>query len=315
MVRRATGIVWAALFAAATVAAQREPGAVRSGVQLLLGVEESNSPPAWRIYEEPREFRLRVSLTNQSGGPIRIDQRRLRDAFVLRVSRESRPETFEEVAVRVEWLDRVSSGDSLPEPVNPDVAVQIDPATPMAWTIVVSRVDGQLFSTGRYQIERGFENVRDAFRMANGAAWSGRVPDGTAQWWIRVKPGESAAERAIPDLLAAAEAARLNDFETAIDLYTRAAATDPVNSTALLGRTDAYLHVGRYREALSLLEGIAGRPGWSMEAIAGSLTQAYVGVGNLAGAVKVLQSMGLADEEIAVAIKEMRQYVADNPPR
>jgi hypothetical protein len=78
---------------------------------------------------------------------------------------------------------------------------------------------------------------------------------------------------------------------------------------------DTYLHLARYREALSVLTDVAGRPGWSIEAIAGSLGQAYVGVGDVASAATLLQSVGLSEEETATAIREMRQYVADNPPR
>ena len=305
MTRRVTAIACAAAVLVPTaVFAQQDPGAVTFAVQFFLGAEDSSSPPGWRIYAEPRELRFRISLSNDSNTPIRIDQRLLRDAFVFRVTHERRPDMVEDVPVRVDWLER-----------GPDASVQLEPRALAMWTIVVSRADAQPFSAGLYQIQRGFENMRAAVRTTDGAAWSGRVPDGMGQWAIRVQPAESAAERAIPDLLMAADASRLGEFETALDFYRRAAAEDPVNSTATLGLADTYLHLARYREALSVLEGVAGRPGWSLEAIGGALTQAYVGVGDVATAVKVLQSIGLTQEEIAEAIKDMRQYVAENPPK
>jgi hypothetical protein len=298
--KTALAVVATFLTIAAVADTAAQPGTLAYRVQFPLGTEErttANDPPTWRVYTEPLEFHFKLSFTNESSVPILIAQSRLRDVLAFGVDRGG------EIAVRVEWL--TSSADP----------VRIDPGKLVSWTVVVSRADGQPFTAGLHQITRGFQNVRDVVSTVDGKPWEGRVPDGAGELAILVKPGNTPAERALHHMLVAREADVAGDFDAALASYQRAAVEDPSDGQATLGMADMYLLHARYREALALYQDIWTRPGFARDRIAPFLAQAYVGAGDLASAVSVLQALGLSVDEVSTTIENMRRRVADNPPR
>jgi tetratricopeptide (TPR) repeat protein len=298
--RAALAVVAATIMFATPSDAVAQPGALAYRIQFPLGTEErtsANDPLTWRVYTEPHEFQFKVSFTNESSEPVLIAQSRLRDVFAVGVDRGS------EIAVRVEWL--VSAADP----------VRIDPGKLASWTVTVSRADGQAFTAGLYSITRRFQDFRDAVSTIDGKAWGGRVPDGTGELAVIVKPGNTPAERALHHMLVAQAADAAGDFDAALESYERAAVEDPSDGQASLGMADMYLLHARYREALSLYQDLAARPGFARDRIAPFLAQAYVGAGDLASAVSVLQALGLSADEVSTALENMRRRVAENPPR
>jgi len=276
--------------------------------------EQLPAPPVrWRLYGEPRQLRLKVSVTNRytSRVPVLVETDSVKSTFGLIVERQT------EIPVTLQWLDGTLTVNEEPTALPPGSSwVRLEPSQQLAWTIVADRADGQLFESGQYYLTVGFAGVRSAVRNVDGTPWQGRMPESVGQWSLFVAPPTSTIERVRMHEIAADAAKARGDTAQALSEYTQVLELDPTNVNAQLMIGHLHFMAGRYRDAIAWWERVAApnpRGGAQVQQ-AISLAGAYVGAGQDARAIEVLEAAGLSVDQIATELERWRRAAIERPP-
>ena len=306
------GVVLGGTASRELLAQNRSEGEAR----LSFGIGDSDELPAppvraRRLYGEPSQLRFRFSVTNRytSNVPFLLDTDGIRQTVGLILERET------EIPIALQWLDGTITVNEEPVALPQGSSwVRLEPRQQVGWTIVAERADGRAFEGGQYYLTVGYAGVRSAVRNVDGTPWQGRVSDGVGQFSLFVGPPTSTTERVRMHEIAASAAKARGDTVQALSEYTQLLEIDPANVNAHLSIGHLHFQAGRYRDAITWWERAAlnlrgGRQQHSIR-----LAGAYVGAGQNARAIEVLEAAGLSNERIATELDRWRRAAVERPP-
>jgi hypothetical protein len=276
-----------------------DDGVVSLDLRVVSAAKITSVPLTYRLYEEAPSLSIEVSVYNESGSPVIVDDEVLKRSILVRLGGSDAQNSL-----ATEWtLEPVQPGTL--KPVQLGAPLVLESQKGVAWLVTCTRPNDQMFSEGRYTLELVPRDLARAVQRSDGSTWRGRVPSQTVRFSLVVSRATTARERADASALAGDEAVTRGDDEAAVVAYQRAMASARGDLGIQEKLAATLLHLRRYRQAVELYEQLMPtlRPG--------SLTfllvaKAYLGLADDAGARRVLRLGGMSDARANDHIKELK---------
>jgi hypothetical protein len=263
-------------------------------------------PTQYRLYVEPEALRLSLLLGNLSEEPIVVDQQRME--ALLRVRLATAGANANRVPVSVQWLPEIRLPGEWTTETNSWAPITIEPGKGVSWIILLSRGDGDRFSTGTYVLTYEVPNLQSIVRKATGSPWIGRTPSKPASVPLVIALPQTPRDTSAVHKLAARNAMLRRDRVEEAAEYSRALAADPTDTMALSGLANSLLGLKRYQEAVPLYERLIKEGARSTQTYLFA-AEAYMGLADEANARRVLGAAGFSAERIQETVARLRGRV------
>jgi tetratricopeptide (TPR) repeat protein len=257
----------------------------------------------YRAFREVQRLELWFSLRNESAETVYIDQQRLHAAFGLEIRNGAGG-----IPMSVRWSEDavMGVGDAVDQavPLLRTETLALEPRGFARWTVSTERVDGEMFTAGRYVVTVEARSARAAMRTADGRPWLGRIPERFAEFAVTVRLPTSRAEQARVHEMEGDSACWRGALDEAIAAYRRQIEVDPSSLRAreMLGLLNVRL--GRYREAIPWLEQVLAT-GNRAEVLFKTTARAFLGVGDKGNALRVLRMAGISESQVASELEAL----------
>jgi len=272
---------------------------------------------SYRLYEEPQQLVIILTVRHDSFEPATADQQAFTRQLLVAVrDNDDAPVAVETAGtfwrpLAVDQLARVQLDESEP--------LQIAPRRSIEWELRLERADGQRFATGLHTIDFSLAGPFRALRLPDGSRLGSSNSETVLT--IRLGPPTNARERGRMYSLAAQEAMEERRYADAAAAAQRALDADPsglgLGPYVVLGI--ASLHLDRCAEAAAALEKVFQMALTGRTAIPELLAQAYVCLGDVPNAIRILGLRDIPKAQLDAEIARRRQIVASrrrqNPRR
>jgi hypothetical protein len=233
-----------------------------------------------RLYDAPRELGVSLAMSNDSGAELEVDYQRLQERVRVSVIGDR------EIPVIAAW--------------------PLGAGSARAWTITLTRKDGQPFAVGRYKIDVSIAAAYEVMRAPGGKRLRG-VEHQSVGAFVVIQPPANARERAAAYRLLGKRKV-VEDPAEGLRLFVLAAEADPTDRGALVDLGRAYVQTRRCRDAIRVFER-ALRPLDGHSVVPDALAHAYVCVGDEKRAAQVLRESGRSEERITDSLERFRKTV------
>ena len=285
-----------------------------AGAEQLLptvqgGILTFPQPGTYRAYIEPRALHVQIGLHHDSSDVLLFDQDRVRKTTVHITSGD-----VTDVPVVSRWL----TGVLLPAEwglvsVCKEGPVETESAAIATWTMALEHDDGMAFANGEYRIRVTIPRAESFVFKPRGGPWKGRSPQPSSGAWelrLSVRPPTSRADWISMYRWKARDGFSRYAWLEVLDTYSEWLKFDPTDSEAALGRAGILMMLRRFREAIPLYQKAIPVVESTMTSHRQMLARAYVGVGDEAGAVRVLRLGGVSEAKLAAALQDSRDFAS-----
>lgn len=287
----------------------------------IVGGGYLGTPPrTWQLYRENMvEIELSISLSSSGEDDLFFNTGVIEQATRVRLlSMDETTGELQETPVSVITRGIIENG------IGPFITVpdhrslaQGKGKSRVDLILVATLPEGRPFTPGRYRFEIEVRDIPSAIVTATGGPLAATA---LPYFWYGVWRGDvelvltvpsTPAEVATMYIQRGGVAFERRQFEEAVASYRRAvdaAPTDAGTALMLLGGT--YLVMQRYSDAVPVLQQLPILGPGRLEAL---LAEAYVGAGNDAEAMNLLQRGGRSQPEVVAEIERLRETVRRRP--
>jgi tetratricopeptide (TPR) repeat protein len=267
--------------------------------------ERDSAPRTHRLYENSvGALELRLGVVNDSLVPLLLDHRKLRSLIGVVTTRLD-----EAIDAKIEWQSdmRILAGaDYVTTAADALGLVRLDPGEALTWDLRIRRSDVEPFAEGPYRVFVSLKAALSAFAALDGTSLSGWSFLDETDFTVIVRAPDSIDDRWRSAMTRGDLALEERNIQAALNSYSVALQLKPNDDFTKYAIAVAYGGLGRYRDAILLLQDIRRTRGLTAS-IAQLLARAYVAVGEEANAVRVLQEGGFAGPRLDAEVGSMRE--------
>jgi hypothetical protein len=291
-----------------SAAVQVQPSVRPSNVWVMAREAQSDQLEkgrSYRLYEEPQQLVIILTVRHDSLEPATADQQAFTRQLLVAVrDNDDAPVAVETAGTfwrphAVDQPARVQLDESEP--------LQIAPRRSIEWELRLERADGQRFATGLHTIDFSLGGPFRALRLPDGSRLGSSNSETVLT--IRLGPPTNARERGNMHALAAQKAMQERRYADAAAAAERARDADPSGFGAYAVLGGAYLQLDRCAEAVAALEKVVEIARTGRTAIPEWLAQAYVCVGDVPNAIRVLGLRDIPKAQLDAEIARRRQLI------
>jgi tetratricopeptide (TPR) repeat protein len=258
---------------------------------------------SYRLYDQPFEPAIVLNIGHVGFQSPKADQQDFaRGLRVAMKDEEDKPVALETDGTFWRFADWGRVQLQIGEPLD------VVSGRGIEWELRLHRADGQRFATGRHTIDLSLAGPFAAMRLADGSTPRIRYSS-EAVLTIRLGPPTTARERSRMHELAAQEAMQERRYADAAAAAERARDADPSGFGAYAVLGGVYLQLDRCPEAVAALEKVVEIARTGRTAIPEMLAQAYVCVGDVPNAIRVLGLRDIPKAQLDAEIARRRQIV------
>ena len=290
--------------------AQPSPTAVlRWAAVVAHGQPMTPNPRSYRLFGTTSEITLAITLFNESNAPVTIERTVFTEAARFEVT------GTQTMSVVPQWMTAIRrSGESIPQELAPQEEIRLESGRGFEWRVILRSESGESFPAGDYELAIDLSRALTSVTTADGTKWAGQfVPRNT--YHVSLAPASTPAEQAAMYRGMAEQALAEQRPEQAVGLFNRALQATPTDPDSLAGLGNAYLRLGRYRDAVSAFTQALPLLGNVRSGVPTLLALAYVGIGDEASATAILRRAGKSAADVNRDILNFREQVRRNPPR